>query len=79
MMVYLSRIEAARAAELKANHSGKTYVLIRDNTYRTWMAEPKDNFESIRKHWEQKYTADLEIVTHYYPADVEYEELKISL
>lgn len=79
MMIYLSRREAAAMAERRANFYGKTFVLIRDKTYDTWMAEPAEQFESIRRHWEEKYTADLEIVTHYYPADVEVEELRIPL
>ena len=79
MMIYLSRREAAATAERKANYTGRTYVLIYDKTYDMWMAEPAEQFESIRRHWEEKYTADLEIVSHYYPADVEVEELRIPL
>ena len=79
MMIYLSRREAAATAERKANQTGRTHVLIYDKTYDMWMAEPKDNFESIRKHWDEKYTADLVIMTQYFPADVEYEQLRIAL
>ena len=79
MMIYLSRREAASTAERKANHTGRTHVLIYDKTYDMWMAEPLDNFEAIRRHWEEKYTADLVIVTQYFPTDVEYEQLRIPL
>lgn len=78
-MIFLSRREAERTAKRSANHYGVSYVTIYDRTYDMWFAEPASQFESIRKHWAEQYTADLIVDTYFFPDGVDYEELRIPL
>jgi len=78
-MIFLSRREAERNARRSANTYQASYVLIYDKTYDMWMSEPASQFESIRRHWAEEYTADLIADTTYFPDGVDYEELRIPL